>query len=128
MANEKRLFVYNGPIHCSPSATPEAPVTPANGLQIIRKALLAGRKQISEHFKRRSTERGFDAVDAHNVIRNGRLRRQPEYCPDFKNWKYRVIAEVEEKQLEIVVALDPGEEYEKSPLIVLVTGYWRTGN
>jgi hypothetical protein len=130
MPDGKRVFAYNGPVHDGQaSAKPEAPVTPANGLQIIKTGFLAGRKQISEHFKRRGRERGFDAMDAHIVVRTGKLRGAPTYCPVFGNWKYRVVADLEDdkleiKQLEIVVALDPGEDYEKSPLIILLTGYW----
>ena len=70
---------------------------------------------------------------AHTVIRAGEMRGLPAYCPEFGNWKYRIGAEVEDerderlviRELQIVVALDPVEDYERSPLIILVTGYWR---
>ena len=134
MPEDKRVFVYNGPVHDGqPSAKPGAPVTPANGLQIIKKAVLAGRKHISSHFRQRGRERGFDSMAAHTVIREGKLNGTPTYCPEFANWKYRIAAEIEDerdeklemRQLEIVVALDPLEDYEKSPLIILLTGYWK---
>jgi hypothetical protein len=131
MPEDKRVFVYNGPVHDKQaSAKPEAPISPANGLQIIKTGFLVGRNHISAHFRRRGRERKFDSMDAHTVIRAGQLRGQPTYCPEFGNWKYRIVADIENeeleiKQLEIVVALDPGEDYEKSPLIILVTGYWR---
>ena len=135
MPEDKRVFVYNGPIHdCGQASTrPEAPVSPANGLQIIKAGFLAGRKHISAHFRSRGRERNFDSMDAHTVVRTGQLRGEPTYCPEFGNWKYRIVAKVEYdrdekleiRELEIVVALDPGEDYEKSPLIILVTGYWR---
>jgi hypothetical protein len=132
--DDTRVFLYNGPIHDRTCETsPQAPVTPANGLLLIKTAFLAGRKQISEHFKRRARERDFDTMDVHNVIKTGKLRGRPDFCPEFGpfgNWKYRIVAELEDmkleiKQLEIVVALDPAEDYEKSPVIILVTGYWR---
>jgi hypothetical protein len=130
MGNE-RLFEYNGPTfegQCA--AKPEAPVSPSNGLNIVRAAFLAGRKHVSQHFKARSMERKFDTLDAQNVITTGNLCCLPEYCPDFETWKFRIIADLEDekldmRKLEIVVALDPAEDYEKSPLIILVTGYWR---
>ena len=133
MPEDKRVFFYNGPVHEGQAAKPGAPVSPANGLQIIKTGLLAGREHISSHFRQRSRERGFDSMAAHTVIRTGQLRGEPTYCPEFGNWKYRIVAEIEDERdeqlemrsLEIVVALDPVEDYEKSPLIILVTGYWR---
>ena len=81
--------------------------------------------QITDHFRQQAAQRRFDLLDAENAIRTGELRRDPEFCPTNRNWKYRIIADVEDRRFEIVVALDPAEDYGKSPLIILVTGYWR---
>jgi hypothetical protein len=126
MADDTRMFFYNGPIigeTCR--AKPEAQLSPANALEIIRAAFLAGRMHISDHFKRQATQRRFDLIDAENAIRTGTLRGEPEFCPVNRNWKYRIIAAVEDQRFEVVVALDPTEDYDKSPLIILITGYWR---
>lgn len=134
MPEDKRVFIYNGPVHDGQASTkPGVPITPANGLQLIKTGAIAGRMHISAHFKRRGRERGFDSMYAHTVIRAGEMRGLPAYCPEFGNWKYRIGAEVEDerderlviRELQIVVALDPVEDYERSPLIILVTGYWR---
>jgi len=126
MDRETRVFMYKGPVVDGASkAKAEAPLSPANALEIIRAAFLAGRLHITTHFKEMQSARHFDSMDAENAIRTGELRGGPEFCPENRNWKYRIIAEVEDKRLEIVVALDPAEDYGASPLIILITGYWR---
>jgi len=126
MRNDERVFAYNGPVlDGACKTTPQSQVSPANALEIIREAVLSGRMQISVHFKQRCIERGFDTLDADNAIRTGLLRGDPEYCAAYRTWKYRIVATVEDREFEIVVALDPSEDYSKSPLIILVTGYWR---
>ncbi|MGO9083720.1 MAG: DUF4258 domain-containing protein [Terriglobales bacterium] len=120
------MFLYKGPIldGCC-KAKPEAALSPANGLEIIRAAFFAGRMHITDHFRQQAAQRRFDLMDAENVIRTGELRGEPEFCPVNTNWKYHIIADVEDKRLEIVTALDPAEDYGTSPLIILITGYWR---
>jgi hypothetical protein len=80
---------------------------------------------VTAHFRQMAAERCFDLLDTENVIREGELRGEPELCSVNLNWKYRIIADVEDKRLEIVTALDPAEDYGQSPLIILITGYWR---
>jgi len=126
MDRDTRVFEYKGPVvDGACKAKPEAPLSPANALEIVRAAFFAGRMQITTHFREQQSERRFDSMDAENAIRTGELRGDPEYCPVNRNWKYRIIAEVEDKRLELVVALDPAEDYGASPLIILITGYWR---
>ncbi len=126
MADDRRVFLYKGPIVGeSCRAKPEAALSPANGLEIIRAAFFAGRVHITDHFRQMTALRSFDLLDAENVIREGELRGEPEFCPINTNWKYRIIAVVEDRRLEIVTALDPAEDYGTSPLIILITGYWR---
>jgi len=50
---------------------------------------------------------------------------QAEFCEQFQNHKYRMHLVVDDSMLEIVLALDCTEDYQRAPLIVLVTGYWR---
>ncbi len=127
MADDTRIFLYKGPVvDGSCKAKPEAELSPANALEIIKAAFFAGRLDITEHFRQQAIQRRFDLMDAENVISGGQLRGRPEFCPDHRNWKFRIISAIEEgRQLEIVLALDPAEDYDKSPLIILVTGYWR---
>lgn len=126
MDGASRVFAFKGPVVDSACKTkPEAPLSPANALEIVRAAFFAGRLHITTHFKEQQSNRHFDSMDAENAIRTGELRGEPEFCPENGNWKYRIIANVEDQRLEIVVALDPTEDYGASPLIILITGYWR---
>lgn len=125
MDGDTRMFYYRGPVVDGCKAKPEASLSPANALEIIRAAFLAGRMHITTHFRQQQMDRHFDSMDTENAIRTGALRGDPEFCPTNRNWKYRIIADVEDRQFEIVVALDPAEDYSNSPLIILITGYWR---
>jgi hypothetical protein len=119
-------FYYVGPIPDEKKAISSIPamLSAENLHLIIVRAWTIGRYQITNHFRQRAKDRGFDVLDAENAIRRGKLRGGPEYCADFSNWKCRVIGPVEERYLEVVVGLDDFEDYE-CPLIIPITGYWR---
>lgn len=125
MADERK-FWYRGPIPTTKKADPQrcAPLSSDNALAIIKRGWTSGRIQLTQHFKEQCVARKFDLVDAENAVRVGKLRGEPEFCPEFDNWKYRIIGKVEDRRLEVVIALDPTEDYE-SPLLVPITGYWK---
>jgi len=126
MNGGERKFVYSGPaLHGRPKPQAQAPLSPSSALQTIRDCWTKGRIHITPHFKRRGVERRFDTLDAETVTKKGRLRGAPEFCVSFQNWKYSIAGFVEGRELEIIVALDPAEDYHDSPLLVLLTGFWR---
>ena len=102
------------------------PLSLENAHVVITRAWMVGRVRYARHFGARCQERGFTTVDVGNVLRTGRIWGEAEYCPEFRNWKYRIRATVEEELLEVVVALDPNEDYELAPLVVLITIYRKT--
>jgi hypothetical protein len=102
---------------------PRCRLSPANAHAVIITAWDNGHIHITAHFKARAQERGFDVLDAENIVRDGKMRDDGEYCPDYKNWKYRFRGKVEGRTLEIVVSLDPNNDY-GSPLVIVLTGYW----
>ena len=59
-------------------------------------------------------------IDLENVIRTG-VVRSSEYCEEYRNVKYRMAGVSDDKKIEVVIALDPTEDFEASPLAVLVT-------
>jgi hypothetical protein len=120
---ERREYKYCGPEKQPPRVKNEAPLSPENAKSVIQTAWSIGRVHSGTHFKKRCRERKIDMLDVENVVRNGAVRGVPEYCPDYKNWKYRVAGFVDERQIEVVVALDPHEDYTDSPLAVLLTAY-----
>lgn len=123
----KRLFVYTGPTPSERKTISSSPkmLSAENLHLIIVRAWLIGRYHLTDHFRTRGRQRGFDVLDAENAICSGNLRGSPEYCPDFSNWKCRILGLADSKRLEIVVALDEYEDYDESPLIIPITGYWR---
>jgi hypothetical protein len=123
----KREYSYVGPDHQLPEAKGhESALSAQNALSVIRVAWGQGRIHSCSHFKERCRERGIDMLDVENLIRNGAVRGEPEYCPINKNWKYRIAGLVEERHLEVLIALDPASDYTEMPLAVLVTAYERT--
>lgn len=125
--SEKREYNYVGPEHQSTRAKGhEAALSAQNAIAVIRAAWNEGRIHSCSHFKERCRERGIDMLDVENLIRNGEVRGEPEYCPINKNWKYRLVGLVDERRLEVVIALDPTSDYTEMPLAVLVTAYERT--
>lgn len=120
-------FIYVGPEPDARRAIASSPkmLSPENLRLIIVRAWMIGRYQITNHFRARAIERGFDVLDTENAIQFGTVRGTPVHCPEFSNWKCRIIGPVEGKRLEIVLALDDFEDYDASPLIIPITGYWR---
>lgn len=122
--SERRQYRY-----CGPESQPhrvrdhECSLSAQNAMGVIQKAWSSGRFHLGTHFKERCSGRGIDMLDVENLIRNGGLRSAPEHCPEYKNWKYRVVGVIDERYLEVVIALDPTEDYAESPLAILITAY-----
>jgi hypothetical protein len=116
--------MHTGQVTQKNKAESKIPLSSASAETVVLRALEDGRIHVTAHFRQRGREKGFDIIDAENVIRDGSIRGEPEYCREFDNWKYRFFGTVEESTLEIVVSLDPTEDY-ATPLVILLTGYWR---
>jgi len=122
--HRKYIHVPSLTVPRSTKASAFAPVSDDAAHKIIVQAWENGRLHVTAHFKMRGQQRGFDLLDVENVVRDGRMHGLGEFCPDYGNWKYRFRGNVEDKKLEVVVSLDPTEEY-ASPLVIVLTGYWR---
>lgn len=126
MPDDRRRYIHLGPpIVQDGKAESKVQLSSESAEAVILRAWEDGRIHVTTHFRQRGRERGFNIIDAENVIRNGSIRGEPEYCGDFDNWKYKFLAALEDSTLEIVVSLDPTEDY-AAPLVILLTGYWRT--
>ena len=53
-------------------------------------------------------------IDLENVIRNG-VVSSSKYDEEYKNWKYRMVGTTDGRNIEVIIALDPTEDYEASP-------------
>jgi hypothetical protein len=125
--SEKREFRY-----CGPEQQPQrveahtSPLSAENARSVIQNAWSNGRVHLGTHFKKRCGERDIDMLDVENLVRNGVVQPRPEYCPVYKNWKYRMAGIIDERHLEVVIALDATEDYDESPLAIVLTAYERT--
>ena len=121
MGANLREYKYVGPEIQPPRVkSHDAALSPENAKAVIQKSWSGGRVHVGTHIKNRMIERNVDMIDLENVIRNG-VVRGTEYCEAYKNWKYRMVGASDAKRIEVVIALDPTEDFEASPLAVLVT-------
>jgi len=77
------------------------------------------------HFLRRMRERNFNLFDVEYAIRNGECVKA-EYCPDFKNHKYKFNCLIDGVGFDAVFALSSCHDLVKAPLMYLITGCWKT--
>src|SRR5262249_50299241 len=126
----QKEYRYVGPtsrpqrMSCSDTA-----LSAENALDVIRRAWREGRSHISSHFKARMKERGIDMLDIEILIScSGVVRGDAEHDSLYGNWKYLICGVVDERQVEVAVALDPNEDISNSPLAVFVTAYERKPN
>jgi len=121
---EERKYTYCGPEgRPSPVNSHESPLSAQNAISVVQSAWAVGRIHVGTHFKKRCSERRIDMIDVGNLIRTGVIRGKPEYSGEYKTWKYRVAATVDERPLELLVALDSTEDFAASPLVILITAY-----
>jgi hypothetical protein len=125
--DEELRFEFKGPIPNNPKVISSLPklLSEDNLRLILVRAWTIGRLIVTNHFREMGRKRNFDVLDAELAVRRGKMRGEPEYCPEFSNWKCRMFGLVEDKLLEVVVALDDFGDYDECPLIILVTGYWK---
>jgi len=116
-----REYKYVGPESQPPRVKGhDAALSPENAKAVIQKAWSSGRVHVGTHIKKRLVERNLNMLDLENVIRNG-VVFGGEYCGAYKNWKYRMAGTSDGRKIDMIIALDPTEDFEASPLAVLVT-------
>src|SRR5580658_7570130 len=109
-----------------------APPSPHALKQILMCVLRGGgRLTWSGSFKMRCNLRGngpgFNTEDAINALRRGKLVSDPKYSAAHSAWLSDLADLVEGKQFIITVALNCKEDYQKSPHLTIVTGFFRRG-
>jgi hypothetical protein len=119
---------YLGPVNPASAAQPQAPLTPETARSIALSAWHApGRLRISDHCKKRMRERGFDILDFEVVVKHGRPVGPAIKCgAPHHNYKYCFSTLVDGERLEASFAVDPSQDYQQAPLVVLITGVWKT--
>ena len=97
------------------------PISSENTRMLLIRALEHGRIHVTEHFKQRSKERGFNTLDAERVVRHGSVKQEPVYCPRFRNWRFTLTGFSYGRTLEICVGLSLELDLD-SPVLALITG------
>ena len=85
-----------------------------------------GRYRPSNHVSRQMEERGFDVFDMEYVIRNGKCIEPGEYSEEHKDHKYTFRGNIDGTDFDAVFSLSAEHDFIKSPLMILITGCWKT--
>lgn len=106
------------------------PVAPAPDFaQTIALGVLGGRigrYHSCTHFRERMDERDFDVFDIEYAIRNGRCIEGGTYSEEFRTYKYTFRANIEGTDFDATFALSADHAFIESPLLVLITGCFKT--
>ena len=103
---------------------PVAPLSNPKAQEIFVRALEIGRVVVTSHFSKRCAERGFDVLNAENVVRQGTIIGQPKYDRMHSTWRYEMSWKSGQHFLHLVIGLSCNDNYRDSPCITFVTGYY----
>ncbi len=70
--------------------------------------------------------RGFDVFDMEYVIRNGTCIEGGLFYAEFRNHKYRFRGNIDGTNFDSVFALSADHDLIQSPLVILITGCFKT--
>ena len=106
------------------------PVPPSAELvRMVALSILSGtrgRYRRSSHFAKQMAERGFDIFDMEYVIRNGNCVEPGEYSEEHKDHKYTFRGNIDGTDFDAVFSLSAEHDFIESPLMILITGCWKT--
>jgi hypothetical protein len=85
-----------------------------------------GKYRSRDHFQKRMKEREFDVFEVAYVIRNGKCVEDGHYCDEQKNFEYTFGGDIDGVGFEATFALSAEHDLIKSPLLILVSGVWKT--
>lgn len=127
----KHECTYTGPHQPdAPKCTDAEPPSPsADFARTVALSVLGGRIgrfHPTAHFQTRRKERNFDVFDMEYVIRNGNCSDGGKFCPEYRNHKYTFYGDIDGTGFEAVFALSADHDLIKSPLMVLITGCFKT--
>jgi hypothetical protein len=108
----------------------QIPVAPSADLaRSVALSILGGDRgsyRPSDHLRARMSERNFDIFDVEYAVRNGRCIENGEYYVEFKSHKYVFRCDIDGVGFDAALALSAEYDLIKSPLMILITGCWKT--
>jgi len=85
-----------------------------------------GRYRPSAHFQQQRDNRDFDVFDIEYAVRNGKCVGDGEYSETHKDFKYCFRCDIDGVEFDAVIALSAEHDLLSSPLLILITGCWKT--
>jgi hypothetical protein len=104
------------------------PPTPAFA-RCVALGILDGAKggyRSRQHFRDQMAARQFDVLDMLYAIRNGQCVEGGKYSSEHKNFKYTFRGCIDGVEFDAVFALSAEHDLLTSPLMLLITGVWKT--
>lgn len=123
--------VYLGQLEVVPLEPVVVPPAPPS-VELARMVALSvldderGSYRPSIHFCLQMSERNFDVFDVQYAIRNGRCIETGEYSDEQRSHKYLFRCDIDGVEFDAVFALSAEHDLIKSPLMILITGCWKT--
>ncbi len=127
----KHVCVYKGP-HEDNRLQPaeQAPVPPsAEYARTVALGVLGGLHggyRTSNHWRTQMAERDFDVFDLEYAIRNGSCTEGGQYSSEHRNHKYTFRGNIDGTDFDAVFAISAEHDMISSPLLILITGCWKT--
>jgi len=127
------VCVFTGEHDASPTRSVDAaPSPPTVGFaRELALKILGGRvgsMRTKKHCRERMSERNFDVFDMEYAIRNGSCVQGGEYLAKHLNFKYTFRANIDGADFDAVFALSSEHDLFESPVMILITGVWKTRN
>lgn len=133
VANKKEAdqFTYIGEHHDVVNTQP--PATPATApseefARILALQVLDGDRgsyQPTVHFQRRMSERNFTLFNVIYVIRNG-ICICEGHSKEHEDYRYRFRHDIDGTEFDAVMAISSTRDMMVCPLLILITGCWKT--
>jgi hypothetical protein len=107
-----------------------APPTPKFAREVALSILdgARGSYRSSNHFSKQMADRGFDVFEFEYVIRNGSPVGNGEYSEEHKDHKFTFRGIIDGTEFDAVFSLSAEHDFIKSPLMILITGCWKTSS
>ncbi len=71
-------------------------------------------------------EREFDIFDMEYAVRNGQPTENGEYSEKHRDFKYTFRANIDGTDFDAAFSISSEHDFVTSPLMVLITGCWKT--
>jgi len=110
----------------------KSPVSPS--VEVARAVALSildgarGSYRPSNHFREQMADRIFDVFEFEYVIRNGSAIGSGEYSEEHRDHKYTFRGFIDGTEFDAVFSLAAEHDFIKAPLMILITGCWKTSS